>query len=102
VTVFAIGRTHLSCELNLWLYPDMQVWFRIGELGNLFRGTGYSLTFLVREAGRLFLGNYFPGEWTTRTGARAVGTDAYRQMNGGIYATVGANDTRRLPSANPL
>jgi hypothetical protein len=83
VTVFAVGRTHLSHELNLWLYPDMQLWFRIGELGKVFRGTRYSHTFLVRQAGRLFLGNYFPGEWATRMGATAVGTDAYRQMDGG-------------------
>ena len=88
VTVFAVGRTYLSRELNLWFYPDMQLWYRIGELGNVFRGTRYSHTFLVREAGRLFLGNYFPGEWATRTGATAVGTDAYRQMEGGICVLV--------------
>ena len=88
VSVFAIGRTYLSHDLNLWLNPDMQLWFRVGELGNVFRGTRYSHTFLVHEPGRLFLGNYFPGEWTTRTGATAVGTDSYRQMDGGILVLV--------------
>jgi len=88
VTVFAMGRTYLSHELNLCVYPDMQLWYRIGELGNVFRGTRYSHTFLVREAGRLFLGNYFPGEWSTRTGATAVGTDAYGQVDGGVCVLV--------------
>jgi hypothetical protein len=88
VTVFAVGRPLLSRELNLWFHPDIQLWYRIGETGNVFRGTRYSHTFPVREAGRLFLGNYFPGEWATRTGATAVGTDAYRQMEGGLGVVV--------------
>jgi hypothetical protein len=76
VTVFAVGRPLLSRELNLWFHPDMQLWYRIGAAGHIFRGTRYSHTFTVSEAGRLFLGNYFPGEWATRTGAIAVGRDA--------------------------
>src|SRR5262245_28464263 len=88
VTVFAVGRPLLSRELNLWFHPDIQLWYRIGETGNVFRGTRYSHTFPVREAGRLFLGNDFPGEGATRTGATAVGTDAYRQMEGGLGVLV--------------
>jgi len=88
VSVFAVGRPLLSRELNLWFHPDIQLWYRIGETGHVFRGTRQSHTFAVREAGRLFLGNYFPGEWTTRTGATAVGTDAYRQMEGGLSVVV--------------
>jgi len=88
VTVFTVGRPCLSRELNLWFHPDIQLWYRIGETGNVFRGTRYSHTFPLREAGRLFLGNYFPGEWATRTGATAVGTDAYRQMEGGLCVLV--------------
>jgi hypothetical protein len=57
LTVVAIGRTYFSHERNLCVYPDMQLWYRIGELGSVFRGTRYSHTFLVREGGRLFLGN---------------------------------------------
>jgi hypothetical protein len=88
VTVIAVGRSLLSRELNLWFHPDMQLWYRIGETGNVFRGTRYSHTFTVREAGRLFLGNYFPGEWATHTGAIAVGTDTYRQIEGGLGVVV--------------
>jgi len=84
VTIFAVGRAWLSREAGMCVYPDMQLWFRIGERGNIFRGTRYSHSFQVREAGRLFLGNYFPGEWNTRTGGIAVGTEAYRPMEGDI------------------
>ncbi|MGH6813103.1 MAG: DUF3047 domain-containing protein [Methylocella sp.] len=88
VTVFAIGHSVLSRELDLWFDADMQLWYRVGETGDVFRGTRHSHTFTVREGGRLFLGNYFPGEWATRTGAVAVGTDAYRQMKGRIGVAV--------------
>jgi hypothetical protein len=88
VTVFAVGHSVLSRELDLWFHPDMQLWYRVGETGNVFRGTRHSHTFAVGEAGRLFLGGYFPGEWATRTGAVAVGTDAYGVMEGGIGVLV--------------
>jgi hypothetical protein len=84
VSIFIIGQAILSRELNLSFHPDMQLWFRIGETGKIFRGTRNSHTFAASEAGRLFLGSYFPGEWSTRTGAVAVGTEAYRGMEGGL------------------
>jgi hypothetical protein len=88
VTVFAIGRTWLSRALDLWIPPACQLWYRIGTAGDVFRGTQCSHTFPVREAGRLFLGNYFPGDWATRTGALAVPPDAYSQMEGGLCVAV--------------
>src|SRR5579871_4648327 len=66
VTVFVVGRVWLARELDLWVPPDFQLWYRVGDTGDVFRGTRCSHTFAVREAGRLFLGNYFPGEWATR------------------------------------
>jgi hypothetical protein len=84
VTVFAIGQAVLSRDLNLCFHPDMQLWYRIGDTGRIFRGTRNSHTFTANETGRLFLGSYFPGEWSTRTGAVAVGTDAYRAMEGSL------------------
>jgi hypothetical protein len=84
VTVFVIGQAILSRELNLWFYPDMQLWYRIGDNGKIFRGTRNAHTFTASEAGRLFLDSYFPGEWSTRTGAVAVGTEAYRAMEGSL------------------
>jgi hypothetical protein len=88
VSVFAAGQAILSRDLDLWFHPDMQLWYRIGETGKIFRGTRNSHTFAVKEPGRLFFGSYFPGEWSTRTGAVAVGTEAYRTMEGGIGVQV--------------
>jgi hypothetical protein len=39
VSIFMIGQAILSRELNLSFHPDMQLWFRIGETGKIFRGT---------------------------------------------------------------
>lgn len=88
ITVFLHGQTVLSRELNLWFHPDMRLWYRIGDAGHIFRGTRNSHTFTVGRAGRLYLGNYFPGEWSTRTGAVSVGSKAYRAMEGGIGVQV--------------
>jgi hypothetical protein len=88
VSIFAIGQAILSRELNLWFYPDMQLWYRIGDTGHIFRGTRNSHTFTASETGRLFLGSYFPGEWSTRTGSVAVGTEAYRGMEGSLGVQV--------------
>lgn len=84
VTIFVVGEAVLSREFNLSFHPDMQLWYRIGDAGNIFRGTRNSHTFTADEAGRLFLGSYFPGEWSTRSGAVSVGTEAYRMMEGGL------------------
>ncbi len=88
VTVLAVGSAILSTELNLLFYPDMQLWYRVGETGRVFRGTRQSHSFRVSEPGRLYFGSYFPGEWATRTGSVSVGTDAYRQMQGSLEVLV--------------
>ena len=84
VTVFVVGQAILSQDLNLWFHPDMQLWYRIGDAGKIFRGTRNSHTFTANESGRLFLGSYLPGEWSTHRGAIAVGTEAYRAMEGSL------------------
>lgn len=84
ITVLAVGSAILSSELDLLFYPDMQLWYRVGESGTVFRGTRQSHSFMSSEPGRLYFGSYFPGEWATRTGGVSVGTDAYRQMTGSL------------------
>jgi hypothetical protein len=86
VTVLAVGTTILTAELAF--YADMQLWYRVGETGVVFRGTRQSHTFTPGEPGRLYFGGYFPGEWGTRTGSVTVGTDAYRGMQGGLEILV--------------
>ena len=88
LTVFAAGRTYLSRELDLWIDPHFQLWYRIGEKGEVFRGTRCSHTFTAPSDGRLFLAGYFPGEWATRTGDLAVPADVYSQVEGGISVLV--------------
>jgi hypothetical protein len=88
VSVFVMGQAILSRELGLAFHPDMQLWYRIGETGEIFRGTRNSHSFTAGKAGRLFLGSYFPGEWSTRTGAVAVGTEAFRGMEGGLSVEI--------------
>jgi len=88
ITVLAVGVAVLSSELDLLFYPDMQLWYRVGETGSVFRGTRQSHSFTASAPGRLYFGSYFPGEWGTRTGAVTVGTDAYRQMQGGLDVLV--------------
>ncbi|HEY0939781.1 MAG TPA: DUF3047 domain-containing protein [Steroidobacter sp.] len=88
VTVLAVGHAVLPSEHDLRFYPDMQLWYRVGESGHIFRGTRQSHSFMASQPGRLYFGSYFPGEWTTRTGAMAVGTEAYRMMQGGLEILV--------------
>jgi len=108
VSVFVVGQTVLSREANLSFLPEMQIWYRVGDSGAIFRGTRNSHTFAVENAGRLFIGNYFPGEWSTRTGAVAVGTDAYRQMEGSFgilvvrWATQPLEGLKRLSALGDL
>jgi len=88
LTAFAVGRTYLSRELDLWISPHFQLWFRIGEKGEVFRGTRCSHTFTAPSSGRLFLAGYFPGEWATRTGDLAAPPEVYSQVEGGISVLV--------------
>jgi hypothetical protein len=88
VTVIAVGRVWVIRALDLWVQPDFQLWYRIGETGEVFRGTRCSHTFTVRETGRLFFGNYFPGEWSSRTGGFAVPAEAYSGNEGSITVAV--------------
>ncbi len=102
LTVFTVGQSVLSQELGLLFYPDMQLWFRIGEEGQIFRGTRNSHSFTVAASGRLYFGNYFPGEWSTKTGAVAVGTEAYGQMQDGVIVTVVRWEGRPLDGLKQL
>ena len=88
ITVFAAGRTYLSRELEIWLKPNFQLWYRIGEEGLIFRGARCSHTFVAGSDGRLFLAGYYPGEWASNTGALAVPAEAYQQAEGGMSVLV--------------
>jgi hypothetical protein len=82
-TVFAQGRVYLSRALDVWTPPWFQVWYRVGERGTIFRGTRDLQSFTVASAGRLWLANYFPGEWSDTVGALATPEAEYAKVSGG-------------------
>jgi hypothetical protein len=88
VTLLADGRVHLSRALDLWVGPGFQLWCRVGERGPVFRGTRATHTFTVREAGRLWLASYFPGEWADPSGRLATPPGDYAKVSGGMSVLV--------------
>lgn len=84
VTVLADGRVYISRALDVWVGPSLQLWCRIGERGPVFRGTRATHTFTAREGGRLWLANYFPGEWTDPSGRTATPDSEYAKVSGGM------------------
>lgn len=87
LSVFVAGRVWMSRELDIWLHPHLWLWFRIGEQGDVFRGQRCSHSFTAEQAGTLYLGGSFPGEWTSPTGDLAS-HDAYAMGEGGVVALV--------------
>ncbi|NJD31893.1 MAG: DUF3047 domain-containing protein [Gammaproteobacteria bacterium] len=83
VTLVKEGRVYLSRLLDIWVPASFQVWCRIGEQGPIFRGTRDSHTFTAGSAGRLWLANYFPGEWADRSGKLATSAAEYAKVSGG-------------------
>jgi hypothetical protein len=88
VTLLADGRVHLSRALDLWVGPAFQLWCRVGERGPVFRGTRATHTFTTREAGRLWLASYFPGEWADPSGRLATPPGDYAKVSGGMSVLV--------------
>ena len=80
-TTFARGRTSLD-GTDLWFGPDFQIWRRIGEQGQVSRGTRAGNTFEAEAAGGLLFASYFPGEWATPTGELATPAEAYNLVSG--------------------
>jgi hypothetical protein len=88
VTMFAQGRVYLSRALDVWTPPWFQVWYRIGERGTIFRGTRDLQSFTAAASGRLWLANYFPGEWSDAHGGLATPESEYAKVSGGTSVLV--------------
>ncbi|MCB5190532.1 DUF3047 domain-containing protein [Methylobacillus arboreus] len=80
---FAIGRTTLS-GTQIWIGPHYQLWFRVGEDGEVFRGTRDTHSWQATCSGRLYLASYFPGEWADVHGSLATPNEAYGLVEGGF------------------
>lgn len=83
ISAFSAGQTQLI-GLPISLEPSFQLWFRIGEDGEIFRGTRDSHSFTVAKSGRLYLASYFPGEWSSKTGALSTPDAVYDLVTGCI------------------
>lgn len=89
VSIVASGRVFLSKIVDIWVEPRVQLWLRIGDKGEIFRGTENTNTFTVGDGGRLYFGNFLPaGDWADRTGKPAVSESEYRSVKGGTSILV--------------
>jgi len=80
---FAAGQTQFK-DLPITLEPNFQLWFRIGQDGEIFRGTRNSHSFTVEQPGRLYLASYFPGEWADKTGKLVTPDEVYDMVTGNL------------------
>ena len=87
VTTFVDGRTRLN-GTDIHIGAAYQLWCRVGEAGEIYRGTRASHTAEVGRSGRLYLASYFPGEWATATGELATPPQAYQQVSGTLTVLV--------------
>ncbi|MFA6164660.1 MAG: DUF3047 domain-containing protein [Methylobacter sp.] len=83
LTSFAAGKTRFK-DLPITLEPNFQLWFRIGQDGEIFRGTRDSHSFTAEQSGRLYLASYFPGEWADKTGELATPDEVYDMVTGNL------------------
>ncbi len=82
-TSFAAGQTRFK-DLPITLEPNFQLWFRIGQDGEIFRGTRDSHSFTAEQSGRLYLASYFPGEWASKTGELVTPDEVYDMVTGNL------------------
>ncbi len=86
VTLLSVGRLYLSRPLDIWVGPQFQVWGRIGETGEIFNGTGDTMTVTAgaidETGGRLYLGGQFPGQFSDRQGRLIPDLNAYKNSDG--------------------
>ncbi|MFN2377936.1 MAG: DUF3047 domain-containing protein, partial [Candidatus Binatia bacterium] len=88
ITTIAAGRVVISDALDVWVGPQFQLWARVGEETRIFNGTGDTNSFRAANAGRLYLANYFPGQWGDPNGRVSTSLAEYAKFGGGITAAV--------------
>ncbi|HUU66458.1 MAG TPA: DUF3047 domain-containing protein [Methyloceanibacter sp.] len=101
VSTFATGKTSLK-RLPISFPTALQLWCRIGEDGEIFRGTRASNSFKVDKGGRLCVGTMFPGEFASRTGTLATPVEAYDMAEGNLSLLVERWQTEPLDALKRL
>ena len=106
ITWLADGKVVMSKELGLWGGPCFHLWARIGQRGQVFKGTRETFSFHAKQEGPLLLATY-QGEWGTREGSLATPLEAYETVEGEIDVAVirwkrsAADGVRALRAAMP-
>jgi len=88
LSYFALGRVYANRFLDIYISPALQLWCKLGDTGEIFRGTRNSHSFKASHAGQLMFGNYFPNDWADLQGARTQSDDVYRQVSGELRILV--------------
>jgi len=88
VTYFIDGRVYANRFLDIYVSPALQVWCKIGDQGELFRGTRNSHSFVAGSSGPLQFGNYFPNDWADIHGNRVQSDDVYASMQGEVKIVI--------------
>jgi len=88
VSYFAEGRVYVSPALDIYVTPALQLWCKVGDRGEVFRGTRNSHSFRAQLPGPLAFGNYFPNDWADPQGARKESDDVYESVSGEMLVLV--------------
>lgn len=88
VSYFIDGRVYANKFLDIYVSPALQIWSKIGNHGELFRGTRDSHSFVAGQSGSLQFGNYFPNDWADINGNRVQSDDVYAGMRGEVKILV--------------
>lgn len=83
VTTLAAGRVYLSRFFDVYVEPQFQLWFRVGDEGPIFNGTRNTHTFRAEGDGRLYLAGVFPGEWSEPSGKLGTPEKEFKGVQGG-------------------
>lgn len=68
ITLLAIGKVKVSEEPEISFAPNLFLWHRVGEHGQIAKFAAPTVTFKAREAGNLMLVAHYPGAWANETG----------------------------------
>ena len=88
VSYFAAGRVYANRFLDIYVQPQQQLWCKIGETGEVFRGTRASHTFRAVASGEMLFGNYFPNDWSDTQGRRKQDDKVYKDVSGELKILV--------------
>ena len=84
VTYFCCGRVYVNNFLDIYVNPSLQVWCKLGDQGEIFRGTRDSHSFVAGHSGAPQFGNYFPNDWADLNGSRVQDDDVYSSLTGAV------------------